>query len=114
MNHSIRYLTNEQGERIGVLLDVDAYQQLAHPTVTDPELLVGLSDPELQALAQSCLAPAEQSRLDDLLARNVDEQLSQGELEELDRLLSHVDHLTLLKTRARYTLAHQSSRFPLP
>lgn len=110
MDHSIRYLTNEQGERIGVLLDLEAYHQLARGLADDPDLLVGLSASELQALAQSSLALAEQSRLDSLLARHTDGQLTQKEVDELDRLLSHVDHLTLLKTRARYTLAHQVDR----
>jgi hypothetical protein len=69
---------------------------------------MGLSDAELQALAQSSLAPFEQSRLDDLLVRNADVQLSEMEQAELDRLLHHVHQLNILKTPARYTLAHQS------
>ena len=108
MARSRRYITNEQGERIGVLLDLDEYQQLTRISQADPELLTGLSAAEIQALAQSALAPAEQSRLADLLARNVDTTLSEAEQAELDRLLHHVDQLTILKTRARYTLAHQS------
>ena len=108
MGNSVRYITNEQGERIGVLLDLDDYHQLIRQSVEDPELLQGLSEEELQALAQSALAPADQSCLDDLLDRNADAQLSEMEQAELDRLLTYVDNLTLLKTRARYTLAHQS------
>ena len=107
MSSSRRYITNEQGERIGVLLDLEEYQQLTRLSPPDPELLLGLREAELQALAQSSLAPAEQSRLDNLLARNTDAQLSETEQAELDRLLHHVDQLTILKTRARYTLAHQ-------
>ena len=107
MSSSRRYITNEQGERIGVLLDLEEYQQLTRSSPPDPERLMGLSEAELQALAQSSLAPSEQSRLDDLLARNADAQLSETEQAELDRLLQHVDQLTILKTRARYTLAHQ-------
>jgi hypothetical protein len=108
MSSSRRYITNEQGERVGVLLDLEEYHQLTRSSPPDPELLVGLSEAELQALAQSSLAPAEQSRLDNLLARNADAQLSEMEQAELDRLLHHVDQLTILKTRARYTLAHQT------
>lgn len=108
MSSSRRYITNEQGERIGILLDLDEYHQLTRSSVSDPELLVGLSKPELQALAQSTLAPAEQSRLDDLLSRNANAQISETEAAELDRLLQHVDQLSILKTRARYTLAHQT------
>jgi len=72
------------------------------------ELLVGLSYPELEALADSVLAPAHQSRLDELLARNATHQLSSADQVELDRLLAQVDQLTILKTRARYTLAQNA------
>ena len=112
MGNSVRYITNEQGERIGVLLDLDEYHQLTRQSVEDPELLQGLSEAELQALAQSALAPADQSRLDELLAQKTDSTLNEAELAELDRLVDDVDHLTLLKTRARYTLAHQSGQLP--
>lgn len=110
MANSVRYITNEHGERIGVLLDLDDYHQLTRLSATDPERLQGLSEEELQALAQSALAPADQSRMDDLLARNAEAPLSETEQAELDRLVADVDHLTLLKTRARYTLAQQAGQ----
>ena len=72
----------------------------------DSELLIGLSDDELEALADSMLAPSAQARLDELLALAAEEPLSDEEQAELDRLLNKVDQLTILKTRARYTL-HQ-------
>lgn len=72
------------------------------------ELLIGLSDGELDALADSMLAPSAQARLDELLARNTENQLSAEEQAELDRLLDRVDQLTILKTRAKYTL-HQKA-----
>ncbi len=75
----------------------------------DPELLVGLSDRELEALAESLLAPSAQARLDELLTRNSESQLSAKDNAELDRLLERIDQLTLLKTRARYTLHHQQA-----
>ena len=113
MSSSRRYVTNEQGERIGVLLDLDEYQQmtrqLLRPDVSDPEILIGLSEAELEALAHSTLALAEQSRLDDLLTQNTEAQLSEAEQAELDRLLNDIDHLTILKTRARYTLVYRTS-----
>jgi hypothetical protein len=68
------------------------------------ELLVGLSVDELEALAEGLLAPAAQTRLTDLLARKREQQLPADEEAELDRLLHRVDQLTILKTRARYTL----------
>jgi hypothetical protein len=75
---------------------------------SNSELLVGLSDDELEALADSMLAPSAQRRLDDLLERNVENRLAAEEHVELDRLLNHVDQLTTLKTRARYTLRQQA------
>ena len=108
MANTRRYIIDEQGERIGVLLDLEEYQQLTRLTPPDPELLVGLSEAELQALAYSALAPAEQDRLDDLLARNADGQLPEADQAALDHLLHYVDQLTILKTRARYTLAHHA------
>lgn len=72
------------------------------------EALVGLSDDELEALADSVLAPSAQARLDELLGRNAHGQLGAKEQAELDRLLSRVDQLTILKTRARYTLGQRA------
>jgi hypothetical protein len=73
-------------------------------TDSDDELLVSLSLEELQALAEGMLAPTAQSQLDALLARNAEQQLSVAENATLDRLLSQIDQLNILKTRARYTL----------
>jgi len=70
----------------------------------DPEILVGLSHGELEALADSLLSPSAQLRLDGLLERNAAGQLDTEQLRELDRLQERIDHLTILKTRARYTL----------
>jgi hypothetical protein len=107
-----RYIIDEQGQRVGVLLDLEEYQQLTRLSPPGTELLVGLSEGELQALAHSALAPAEQERLNDLLARNADGQLSEADQTALDHLLHYVDQLTVLKTRARYTLAHHASTLP--
>lgn len=104
MSEQVRYVTNEQGERVGVLVDLEVYNRLTNPLALDAECLTGLSPAELQALAESMLAPAAQACLDDLLARNTQTQLSVDEIAELDRLLAQVDQLTILKTRARYTL----------
>jgi hypothetical protein len=75
----------------------------------DSELLVGLSDGELEALAESMLAPLSQARLDELLARNNERRLSAAESLELDQLLERVDQLTILKARARYTLNRKAA-----
>jgi hypothetical protein len=107
MSEQVRYITNEQGERVSVLLDLEAYNRLANPLALDEECLIGLSRDELQALADSKLAPAAQNQLNDMLARNAESQLSADEIANLDRLLAQVDQLTILKTRARYTLNHK-------
>jgi hypothetical protein len=75
----------------------------------DPEILIGLSTGELEALADSLLAPSAQARLDELLSRNTQSQLVASEVSELDRLLERVDQLTVLKTRAKYTLQHDQA-----
>lgn len=72
----------------------------------DPELLVGMSIDELETLADTLLAPAAQHRLGDLMSRQKEKQLTAGEEQELDGLLQKLDQLTILKTRARYTLNH--------
>lgn len=72
----------------------------------DPEILLGLSSGELEALAEGMLAPSIQARLDDLVARSKEGRLPSEEAAELDLLLSRADQLTLVKTRARYTLRH--------
>jgi hypothetical protein len=105
---SLQYITNQQGDRIGVLLDLDTYQRLTTLSEADPELLTGLSYEELQALAESVLVPAAQAQLSDLLNRNAENQISAEEIEVLDRLLAQVDALNVLKTRARYTLQQLS------
>jgi hypothetical protein len=74
----------------------------------DLEVLIGLSEGELEALADSVLAPSAQARLDDLLDRNAAGQLAPNEQAELDHLLARVDQLTILKTRARYTLGQRT------
>lgn len=80
--------------------------------VDHSELLTGLSDGELQALAEGILSPAAQSRLDELLARNAEAQLSNTEQTELDVLLDRVDQLTLLKARAHFTLLQRAAASP--
>ena len=74
----------------------------------DVEVLTSLNTDELHALAESKLAPSSQARLDELLARNKDTKLGPNETKELDELLAKVDHLNVLKARARFTLHRQS------
>lgn len=100
----IQYLVEEDGQRVGVVLRWEDYQKLCVTYPADPDLLVGLSDAELQALADSVLVSRQQDRLSDLLRRNHDEGLSADEERELDRLLERVDQMNVLKARAMYTL----------
>jgi len=72
------------------------------------ELLTSLDIDELDALADSKLAPSSQARLSDLFARNSDGKLTGDEAKELDLLIARSDQLTILKTRARYTLQQQA------
>ncbi len=106
MTESVQYLTNKQGERIGVLLDLETYHKLINQSVVDSELLTNLSLDELQALAEIKLSINTQTELDDLLKRNTENQLSTDENVTLNDLLTKVDQLNILKTRARYTLNH--------
>ena len=72
--------------------------------IANSELLVGLSVAELEALADGLLAPAAQQRLDELLSRSKEKNLTASEESALDGLLNKVDQLTILKARAKLTL----------
>jgi hypothetical protein len=111
MSQPVQYITNEAGIRVGVLLDLDTYQRLT-VSESNPELLTHLSHEELLALAESALSPKTQAELDDLLARNTENQLSESDVERLDQLLMRIDYLNILKARARYTLHHLESLAP--
>jgi hypothetical protein len=66
MSDSVQYVTNAEGKKVGVLLDLETYQQLTNLSV-DSELLIGLNLDELQALAESYLSPKAQIQLQELL-----------------------------------------------
>jgi hypothetical protein len=100
----MQYITNETGERVGVVLAWAAYQQLVDDADKDPELLQDLSVSELQALAQINLGLDVQAELHQLLEQNREGGLSVSQQERLDQLVEQVDQLNILKARARYTL----------
>ena len=104
----VQYIVEESGQRTGVVLGWEDYQafQVALRTAfsPDPDLLVGISEPELQVLAEGILSPRYQERLNELLQRNREGALSDDEEQELDLLLEHIDHMNTLKARAPYTL----------
>ena len=103
----IQYLVEESGKRVGVVLSWKDYQELCTIQPRDPELLVGLCDAELEALADSMLAPRLQKHLNHLLQLNREQALDSDARQELDRLLEQVDQMNVLKARAMYTLRHR-------
>ena len=86
MSESVHYVTNQQGERVGVMLDLETYYRLTNSLRSDPELLTDLSLDELQVLAESMLAPKEQGELERLLVKNRETQLSPDENDLLDNM----------------------------
>jgi hypothetical protein len=100
----VQYIVNDQGRRTAVVLKWEDYQSLQARISPDPELLVGLTESELRALADGMLSPSHQERLADLLQRNRERNLSQAQQDELDQLLAHVDSMNVLKARALRTL----------
>jgi len=72
------------------------------------EVSLMVSAAGLTALADMALATKSQAKLDALLARNSQGQLSLEEAEELDLLLKKMDELNLVKARAAVAL-HQST-----
>jgi hypothetical protein len=104
MSQKVQYVTNTAGERVGVLLDLETYQGLTNLSLNDEDILTGMSVEELQALAEIELSIKAQNKLNDLLVRNKENELSLEETASLDNLLVQIDQLNIIKTRARYTL----------
>ena len=75
----------------------------------ETSILPNVSTSGLQALANAMLAPKDQSKIDDLLARNSDGKLDATESAELDSLIEQIDELNLLKARAEFTLRQQKN-----
>lgn len=100
----VQYVTNEKGKQVGVLLDMTTYHQLLAAAPSDPELLTDLNQEELKALAESKLALETQAQLDELLQKQEEQTLSDAENSQLENILAQIDQLTILKTRAKYTL----------
>lgn len=100
----VEYLVREDGQRMGVVLRWEDYQTLRTHVPSDPDILVNLSEPELQTLAEGMLSSRYQQRLDALLLRNREGATDDAMERELDRLLEYVDHMNVLKARANYTL----------
>jgi hypothetical protein len=101
---AVEYLTRPDGQRTGVILRWEDYQTLRAYVPADLDVLMNLSKPELQALAEGMLSSPHQQRLSELLQRNRVGSLNHAEEAEMDHLLEHVDYMNILKARALYTL----------
>jgi len=100
----IQYVVSPDGQRTAVVLQWKDYQSLRAQTSLDPDMLMGLDESELKALAEGMLSPSHQERLDELLRRNRKGGLNDADERELERLLARVDSMNTLKARALYTL----------
>ena len=105
----IQYIVDDSGQRTAVVIKWDDYQALQARLGSDPDLIVGLTEFELRALAESMLSPGRQERLGELLGLNRERELDDTEAAELDQLLADIDAMNILKARATYTL--QQLRF---
>ena len=72
--------------------------------MSDADLLPGMNEAELRALAEGMLSPQHQERLSELLQRNRNQTLMPAETQELNGLLDDIDLLNILKARAKLTL----------
>jgi hypothetical protein len=100
----VQYIVDDDGQRTAVVIKWEDYQSLQARLGSDPDLLVGLTELELRALAQGMLSPGRQERLDELLGLNRERELDDTEAVELDELLADIDAINILKARATYTL----------
>ena len=102
--HGPRFLTDDQGQAVEVVLDMDTYERLLLSQSSDPRLLRDFSREQLEALAKSTLTTAEESDLYGLIEKKKGEGLSADETAKLQGLLDQIDQLALIKARALYTL----------
>ncbi len=107
--HEPRFLTNDRGEPVEVILDLDTYKKLVESRVQDPKILRDLSREQLKALAEGHLTTERETMVHDLLEKKKTSALDLAESELLSSLLEQVDQLALLKARAMYTL-HQMNK----
>jgi hypothetical protein len=101
-----QFLTNEEGQRVGVVLDMATYEALIQSQLKDTSFLRDLSKEQLEALASSQLTSNAQEDLYKLIEKKKERELSLEEAKQLDNFLKQIDQLALLKARAMYTLQH--------
>lgn len=100
----VRYIVEEDGQRTGVVLGWNDYKHLKAMFPIDHDLLIGFNEAELQTLADGMLSPQYQQQLAELSRRNQERALSSVEQNKFDHLLERIDHLNMLKARAKYTI----------
>ena len=105
-----QFLTNEQGERVGVVLDMATYEKLLRLETRDANLLRDLTIEQLEVLAKSQLTSDAQEQLYDLIEKKKTSALSREETKQLAGFLEQIDQLAVLKARALYTLK-QNNKF---
>ena len=87
-----------------MVLTLSDYETHRSSLSPDPNLLAGLTEDELRALADGMLEAGHRERLAELLKRNREGELGKEENAELNRLIAGVDTMNILKARAMYTL----------
>lgn len=110
VSHEIQYIVDDTGQRRAVVLTWEDYEALRAAVSPESDLLIGLSESELRALADGMLSPKHQERLNELLRLNREGQISRREQEELDQFLAQVDSMNTLKARATYTLQQHAEK----
>ncbi|MBU1660351.1 MAG: hypothetical protein KKD28_02630 [Chloroflexi bacterium] len=100
----IRYIVEEDGQRTGVVLGWNDYKHLKAMFPVDQDLLLGFNEAELQTLAEGMLSPQYQQQLAELSLRNREDTLNSADQNKFDHLLERIDHLNILKARAKYTI----------
>jgi len=80
-------------------------KETAPPTPSPLQPLIGLTEAELRALAESVLAPGHARRLKQLLRLNREKKLPRSLKAELEALLEESDRVALMKAKANYTLS---------
>ncbi len=100
----IRYIVEEDGQRTGVVLGWNDYKHLKAMFPVDQDLLIGFNKAELQTLAEGMLSPQYQQQLAELSRQNQESVLTSADQNKFNHLLEHIDHLNILKARAKYTI----------
>ena len=88
--------------------------QMPSPETQGLELIIGLTDTELRALADAVVTDDRQERLQRLLSHNRARPLTQEEDTTLNDLLDEADQVALLKARALYSIQLFGLEDPMP